>query len=116
MRVLIIEDDTSTARLLAMMIEDMGFEVCGCEATQEGAIKAAERFAPNLMIADVNLRIGSGIDAVKEILRNATIPHIFVSADLTLVRAQNPTAIMLQKPYVYTQMSEAIWSATVLAA
>jgi two-component system, response regulator PdtaR len=115
MRALIVEDDAPMARLLAIMLDELGIEVCGSEATEQGAISAAARCSPDLMIVDINLRVGTGIAAVKEILRHSPVPHVFVSADLTLLKQQNPTAVMLQKPYGFTQMSEAIQRATAAA-
>ncbi len=108
MRTMIIEDDMATAILLTMMLEEMGMEVCGAEATEAGAISVAATSLPDLIIVDVNLRIGTGIAAVREILLHRYVPIVFVSADLTQLRSENPQAIMLQKPYVHDQMVEAI--------
>jgi two-component system, response regulator PdtaR len=112
MRALIVEDDAPLARVLAMMLNELGIEVCGSESTEQGAIIAAAQCAPDLMIVDINLHVGTGIAAVEEILRHSHVPHVFVSADLTLLKQQNPTAVMLQKPYGFRQMSEAIQRAT----
>ncbi len=112
MRTLIIEDDQSTAQLLNFMLEDMGIEVCGIEASEAGAIAAAAHYHPDLMIVDINLRIGTGTGAVDHILTHGHVPHIFVSADLSQLKVSHPDAIMLSKPYVYGQMVEAIQRAT----
>ncbi len=113
MRTLIIEDDQSTAQLLTLMLEDMGIEVCGVEASEAGAVAAAASYRPDLMIVDINLRIGTGTSAVSQILAHGHVPHIFVSADLSQVKVSHPGAIMLSKPYVYGQMVDAIQRATV---
>ena len=115
-RTLIVEDDAATAMLLAIMLEDLGFEVCGTETTEDGAIRAARDCAPDLMIVDVNLRVGTGIEAVNTILQRSYVAHVFVSADLTELKAQRPDAIMLEKPYVYTQLANAIIRATSMKA
>jgi len=111
-RTLIVEDDAATAMLLAIMLEDLGFEVCGTETTEEGAIQAASDCAPDLMIVDVILRVGTGIAAVNAILKRGHVAHVFVSADLTELKMQRPDAVMLEKPYVYTQLANAIIRAT----
>ena len=113
MRTLIIEDDQPTAQLLTFMLEEMGMEVCGSEATESGAISAAASCHPELMIVDINLRVGTGTGAVNEILSHGHVPHIFVSADLSQLKASHPGAIMLSKPYVYVQMVDAIQRAVV---
>ena len=115
MRALIIEDDQPTAQLLAFMLETMDIEVCGNEATEAGAIQAAAKYRPDLMIVDINLSDGTGIGAVNEILTHGYIPHVFVSADLSQLRATNPNAIMLSKPYAYEQMVAAIHRAIATA-
>jgi chemotaxis response regulator CheB len=108
MRTLIVEDDAVTAALLGMMLEEMGIDVCGSESTESGAVRAAAASCPDLIIADVNLRIGTGTGAITSILADRPTPHVFVSGDLTHLQAKYPTSIMLQKPYVYGQMAEAI--------
>lgn len=90
------------------MLEEMGHEVCGNESTEDEAVAAAETYHPDLMIIDVNLRIGTGIGAVNKINLNGYIPHVFVSADLTQLNGHKPAAVMLQKPYAYAQLAEAI--------
>jgi CheY-like chemotaxis protein len=114
MRTLIIEDDQPTAEMLAIMLEGMGIEVCGSEATEAGAISAAANCHPDLMIVDINLRVGTGTAAVDEILTHGHVPHIFVSADISQVKLSHPRAIMLSKPYVYVQMVDAIQRATAI--
>lgn len=115
MRTLIIEDDKPTAELLTILLEEMGIEVCGSEATEADAVRTAASCQPDLMIVDVNLRVGTGTGAVNEILRHGHVPHIFVSADLSVLKASHPNAIMLSKPYVHGQMVDAIQRATVIA-
>ena len=108
MRTLIIEDDKAMAALLGFMLEDMGIEVCGSEATEDGAVRVAKAESPDLIIADVNLRTGTGTGAMAKILIHRDVRHIFVSADLTQPLAKYPASIMLQKPYVSGQMANAI--------
>ena len=69
LRVLVIEDDALIAMMLAEVLGDMGHEVCATAGTPAEAIAAARRENPDLVLSDVKLRNGSGIDAVEEILR-----------------------------------------------
>ena len=49
-RVLVVEDDAMIGVLLGEMLEGMGYDVCGIEATEADAVTAAARFRPDLMI------------------------------------------------------------------
>jgi two-component system, response regulator PdtaR len=99
LRVLIVEDNGLIAGLLAELIEAIGHEVCGIESSETGAVAAARRLAPDLMIVDAQLNQGSGIAAVEQIARDGPVPHIFVSGDAAAVRLLRPQATVLQKPY-----------------
>jgi CheY-like chemotaxis protein len=99
LRVLIVEDNGVIACLLAELIEAIGHEVCGVESGETGAVAAARRLAPDLMIVDAQLNQGSGIAAVEQIARDGPVPHIFVSGDASAVRLLKPQATVLQKPY-----------------
>ncbi len=99
LRVMIVEDDPLIASLLAELIEAFGHEVCAIEAGENGAILAAGREKPDLMIVDANLRDGSGIGVIEKITAFGPVPHILVSGDAQRVRALRPDATILQKPY-----------------
>ena len=69
------------AMLLAEVLRELGHEVCATEATEAGAVAAAARHKPDLMIVDDELRQGSGISAVEQITRSGFIPHVFVTGN-----------------------------------
>lgn len=108
LRILVVEDETVIAALLAEVLEDMGHDVCAIAATELGAVAAARRCNPDLMIVDARLRQGSGIGAVVEILRARFVPHIFVSGDAAQVRALRPDSVVLQKPFREPELERAM--------
>jgi CheY-like chemotaxis protein len=116
LRVLLIEDDAVIAMLLADMFAAMGHDVCAIEATEAGAVAAAVRCRPDLMIVDVRLGDGSGFTAVEEILRTGFVPHVFVSGDISTVRARKPGAVAIRKPFSESDLLQAIQRALVVAA
>ena len=59
------------------------------------------------MIVDEWLRQGSGISAVEQITRSRFIPHVFVTGDLLNDWTLNPGAVVLQKPFI---LSELVWA------
>lgn len=111
-RVLIIEDETVIALLFAEVLSEMGHEVCAIVTTQASAIEAAALHKPELIVADIRLHQGSGINAVNAILETGYVPHIYVSGDVVDKRLIHPAAGLLQKPFYETQLVKAIEHAT----
>jgi CheY-like chemotaxis protein len=111
LRVMIVEDDSVIACLLAELIEALGHEVCAIESSESGAVAAARRSKPDLMIVDAHLRNGSGIGAVETITDIGHVPHIFVTGDAKTVRTLKPDATVIQKPYFELDLVLAIQSA-----
>jgi two-component system, response regulator PdtaR len=107
LRVLIVEDEAMIAMLLAEVLTGLGHEVYATEATEAGAVAAAARHQPELMIVDDELRRGNGIAAVEQITRSGFIPHVFVtgkSLRACLTRSTSHTvvsrSIILSKTFV----------------
>jgi len=104
-RVLVVEDDAMIGVLLGEMLEGMGYDVCGIEATEANAVSAAARCRPDLMIVDVQLGDGSGVIAIDTIHRSGPVPHVFVSGNLARLRALRPGSIAIQKPYRESELA-----------
>jgi len=99
LRVLVVEDDLLIGPLLAELLEDLGHFVCAVEVDAAAAVAAARRCHPDLMIVDVGLGEASGIAAVKEILKEGFVPHVFVTGDMLRGLPLGPDAVLIQKPY-----------------
>lgn len=108
LRILVAEDDTVVGMLLGELLKEMGHEVCAIETTEAGAVAAALRCRPDLMIIDLRLGDGSGVSAVKEILRIGPISYLFVSGDMSSVRMLTPDTVIIQKPYREPDLADAI--------
>ncbi|SDR54237.1 Response regulator receiver domain-containing protein [Rhizobiales bacterium GAS191] len=106
--VLVVEDDALIAMLFADVLAEMGHDVCAIEATEAGAVAAATRCRPDLMIVDARLAMGSGVSAVEAILRDGFVPHVFVSGDVMSVQALRPGAVVIQKPFREPDLVRAI--------
>ena len=50
----------------------------------------------------------SGVAAVREILRDGFVPHVFVTGDLVRNLSLGPDAVLLQKPYRGSDLVAAI--------
>jgi CheY-like chemotaxis protein len=107
LRILLVEDDAIIAVLTAETLQSMGHEVCTV-ANEADAVSAAARERPDLLIVDAHLSEGSGLNAVRRILLNGPVPHIFVSGDVLSAEQLNPSAILLQKPFQEKDLARAI--------
>jgi CheY-like chemotaxis protein/DNA-directed RNA polymerase specialized sigma24 family protein len=80
-RVLIIEDEPVIAMHLQDIVEDMGHTVVGLATTHAEATELNQSEQPDLVLADIRLADGSsGVDAVKDILADRSIPVVFITA------------------------------------
>jgi CheY-like chemotaxis protein/DNA-directed RNA polymerase specialized sigma24 family protein len=101
-RVLVIEDEAVIALDVADIVRNAGHEVVGIAATEKAAIELAQKHAPHLVLADIQLRgADSGITAVREILRAITVPVIFVTGypERLLTGTQLEPAFVISKPF-----------------
>jgi two-component system, response regulator PdtaR len=111
LRILLVEDEAIVAVLFADLLVAMGHEVCAIEATEAGAVAAAIRCRPDLMIVDAHLMDGSGASAVAAILRAGFVPHVFVSGDPLREQRFGLGSVVLQKPFRESDLVRAIGSA-----
>jgi CheY-like chemotaxis protein len=110
LRVLVVEDNAVIGMLLAEMLTAMGHRVCGVEATQSGAVEAAARWRPDLMIVDAELEEGNGFQAISVILTTGPMPHVFMSG--TVLGIGPAHSSVLQKPFGEKDLMRAIERAT----
>jgi two-component system, response regulator PdtaR len=83
MRVLIVEDEAIIALYLALLVAELGHEVCATAASAAGAIALATLHNPHVVLMDVRLAAGSsGIDAARELHVQQALRCIFLSANL----------------------------------
>jgi two-component system, response regulator PdtaR len=108
LRVLVVEDNALIGMLLAEMLADMGHNVCAIEATETDAVTAAVEYRPDLTIVDEWLGDGSGVSAIEEICRAGPVPHLFVSGDISRVKALRPDAVVIQKPFREVDLAQGI--------
>ncbi|HML08767.1 MAG TPA: response regulator [Xanthobacteraceae bacterium] len=82
-KILCIEDDRETARLIAEELTDRGFEVSVAESGQEG-LMAIMRRTPDLVLCDVSMPTMTGFDVLERLNeiapRLGRIPFIFLTA------------------------------------
>ena len=104
---MLIAEDSPTARALlaALFTRSKDFEVVGEAHNGAEAIERAISLSPDLIIMDVHMPILDGLDATKEIMREAPAPILMVSGSasvsdvaLGLSATQAGALMLLEKP------------------
>jgi len=109
--VLIIEDEPIIAMDIEMIVRDMGHDVTGIAVTRDEAVEMALKHRPGLVLADIQLADdSSGIDAVKDILAEFTIPVIFITAfpERLLTGERPEPTFLITKPFHRSTVKAAI--------
>lgn len=76
--ILIVDDDWMSVKLTAFVLEDAGYRVSRLY-DGHSVLKAIERDMPDLILLDVDLPAGSGLDICRAIRQASNIPVIFLS-------------------------------------
>jgi two-component system, response regulator PdtaR len=99
MHALVIEDEFLVALNIEDSLEMLGFASSETVTTEEEAVAAARRRVPDLITSDVRLLRGTGIAAVRAILRDQCVPVVFITGNAEAVMEEMPDAVVIQKPY-----------------
>ena len=100
--IMIIEDEPLIAMDIEDMVKGLGHRVTGIARTHAEAVDLYRRTAPRMVLADIQLADGSsGIDAVNDILKDSTIPVIFITAfpERLLTGEKPEPAFLVTKPF-----------------
>ncbi|MFT6008418.1 MAG: CheY-like chemotaxis protein [Parasphingorhabdus sp.] len=117
--VLIIEDEVLISMELQQIVSGLGHNVCGTATTHKAALDAVAKSKPSLVLADIQLADGSsGIDAVKDILEQISVPVIFITAfpERLLTGERPEPTFLITKPFqpnaIRAAISQALFFST----
>jgi two-component system KDP operon response regulator KdpE len=79
MRVLIVEDEADIRRVVRLSLESEGHEVFEADGVKRALIDAGAR-RPDLVVLDLGLPDGDGVDLIRDMRSWSTIPVIVLSA------------------------------------
>lgn len=110
-KVLMIDDDARYLDLLAMMLEDHGFEVKSCTKPDQ-FITALNEFKPDALVIDILIGSISGIELAGSIRLDhmyADIPIVFMSAWTGVGHHRLPSnSNKLYKPFTIRELTDSI--------
>ena len=109
-KIMIVEDEALIADHMAMVLEDMGYEVAGVADEGLAALEMMQDQSPDLVLLDINLAGGlDGVDVAQEINRRFEIPFVFVTSNtsprtLERVKVTEPAGFVV-KPYTAADLA-----------
>ena len=109
--VLIIEDEPIIAMDIETIVRDLGHNVTGVAVTRDEAVAQARQSPPGLVLADIQLADdSSGIDAVRDILAEFSVPVIFITAfpERLLTGTRPEPTFLITKPFQRSTVKAAI--------
>ncbi|KAB0573846.1 two-component system response regulator KdpE [Ideonella dechloratans] len=78
-RVLVVEDEADILRFIRLALESQGLEVHTADGLQRGLIEAGTR-RPELIVLDLGLPDGDGVDLIRDLRQWSAVPVIVLSA------------------------------------
>lgn len=111
-RILLVDDDPSLRRLLALRLETEGHTVA-CAASAREALSELARFSADIVITDLRMEGMDGLELLRELARRRpTLPVIVLTAHGTIPDAvtatQSGALDFLTKPVDRTELSRRI--------
>ncbi|MEF8720113.1 MAG: two-component system response regulator KdpE [Candidatus Accumulibacter necessarius] len=77
--VVVVEDENNIRRFIKLALESQGFQVFEADSLQRGLIEAGTR-RPDLVVLDLGLPDGDGVDFIRDLRTWSEIPVIVLSA------------------------------------
>lgn len=108
MHALIIEDEPILALDIVDVLQRLGYDTWDIAASERQAVARAGSRFPDLVIADVRLSEGSGIEAVSTIRRSSPVPVVFATANAADVERRLGRVNILEKPFSEAELRSAV--------
>ena len=82
-RVVVVEDSQTVRELLVAILQNAGdIQVVGTASNGEEAVRLVKRLRPNVVTMDINMPRLNGLDATRQIMREAPTPIVVISGSL----------------------------------
>jgi DNA-binding response OmpR family regulator len=116
MHALIIEQDAWIIMMIEDALRDLGYTSFDVATSPALAVAAADACLPDLITSEIRLGGASGIEAVERICAAAPVPVVFVTATPWEIRAVDPDAVVVPKPFGDSMLKSGVARAAALRA
>jgi two-component system chemotaxis response regulator CheB len=79
-KVVVVEDSPTVRAYLCALVEEIGFHVCGQAEDVAAAEALVRREAPDLILSDIHLPDGDGIELTRRVLAERGVPIVLITA------------------------------------
>ncbi|MBP9805600.1 MAG: response regulator, partial [Candidatus Accumulibacter sp.] len=76
--IVVVEDEANIRRFIKVALESEGFQAFEADSVQRGLIEAGTR-SPDLVVLDLGLPDGDGIDLIRDLRTWSEVPVIVLS-------------------------------------
>jgi CheY-like chemotaxis protein len=108
--VMVIEDNTELRGMLSELLYEIGYSVFSA-GDMSGACAIAQAIRPTVVLCDVMLPVGSGLEMVEK-LRNdpqtRRIPVVLMSGHVSFLEHRSPKQRWLAKPFTTVELASAL--------
>ena len=118
-RVLVVDDDPDTVRIVTFRLQSKGHRVIGTTSAQEALEAVAARGRPDVVVLDISMPDMTGIDLLTQLRAQDGLEHlpaIFLSARVLpeeIAAGRALGASYLTKPFIASALLKAIDEAIV---
>ena len=115
-KILIVEDESTIAKCLKLILSQVGYRIVDIVASGEEAVDITLKTRPDLVLMDIKLRgENDGIAAFEQIRKSTHVPVVFVSAYadkafIDRVMLMNPSGYVV-KPFKHATLLHAVETA-----
>ena len=96
-RIVLADDHPMIRTALEVLLRDTGFEICGMAGTGEQALREVERLQPDILLLDLQMPGGSGMDVLRRIrAANSPLQIILLTAAIDDSALLEAKALKLQ--------------------
>jgi CheY-like chemotaxis protein len=112
-KLLVVEDDSIMGIELKEVLEAFGYQVLDIVSSGEEAVKAAQKYSPDLVLMDIRLKGNiNGIEATRKIREFSDVPVTFLtgykSDGIVQEVAAIPGTVMLTKPVDFDRLKNSL--------
>lgn len=79
-RVLVAEDEFLVSEMVAELLTDLGYEVCGTAANGNDVLPMVEQLEPDAVLMDIQMPGADGITATRRLLEAHPVPVVILTA------------------------------------